>query len=133
MGLFSKPKYRGYNCSVMRYQDALEFQDYVVREANTTYNLNLNEPIRQQNDGYILLSYFSNSRKNEAFIVYVTDLTVLIGVEDTFLSDDKIQKVIESGIREFADAGIKIQFSGMTKTIDAFKLFQYMKASAGLY
>lgn len=133
MGLFSKPKYVGYNFQVNSYQDALKFQDFVVRDANSEYSLDLHNPFRYQSDGYIKVIYGCNSRKKDQVIVYVTDLTVLIAFEETLLSDEKIMAVADKVIQEFADAGKSVQFESSTKAIDDFKMYQYMKATAGLY
>ena len=133
MGLFSKPKYVGYCFQVSSYHDALEFQDAVVRDANSDYNLDLLNPFRYQGDGYIQISYDCNSRKKPQVIVYVTDLTVLIAFEESLLSDEKVMAVADKVIEEFANNGIIVRFESSTKAIDDFKLFQYMKAVSGLY
>ncbi len=134
MGIFSKPKYVGYNFAVRSYHDGLDFQDAVVRDANSDYNLDLLNPVKLQGDGYICVSYSTGAHpKKEAVIVYVTDISVLIGFDETLINEDQIVAVVQRDLDEFANAGMPVRYESCTKPINSLKLFQYMQATAGLY
>lgn len=134
MGIFSKPKYVGYSFAVRSYHDALDFQDAVVRDANSDYNLDLTNPVKLQGDGYICVSYSTVAHpKKEAVIVYVTDINVLIAFEETLITENQVAEVVNRDIEEFTNAGMPVRFESSTKPINSLKLFQYMQATAGLY
>lgn len=134
MGVFSKPKYIGHSFAIRSYHDGLDFQDTVVRDANSDYNLGLLNPIKLQGDGYICLSYSTESHpKKEAVIVYVTDINVLIGFEESLMSENQVATVVNRTLDEFEAAGISVRYESSTKPINSMKLMQYMRATAGLY
>ena len=129
MGLFYKPKYVGYCFLIRDYREGLEFQDSVVRDANSQYNLDLQEPFTYQGNGHITVSYNSNyAGRKDQVMVYVTDSIVLIGFEYTIIYEDQVMKVANRIIQEFSSNGIPIKYHSTTKVVNNYKLYEYMDA-----
>ena len=134
MGLFSQPKYVGYNFTIHNFQTGLDFQDLFVGVAVQEYKLDLYEASTPwRGDGYIDLKYDCESRKEPPVIVYITDFTVLIAFEETYIDDEKVQHVMDIALNYYSEKGIFVRYQSQTKPIKKDKIFEYMLATAGLY